>query len=178
MTTTEKTVDSPPGGYAAWAQRYRAAGWRGVLPLPEGQKWPPPMDYTGHEGADPDSNQLTAWAQSPRHQDGNLCLRLPSNVIAFDVDNHDGKPAAETIAAMEGAAGLELPDTWTSTSRADGSFHAFYRVPELVGWYGLAEQPQAIRRGCGGAPPRAPLLGGLPVDQPSQRRQAVPLVEA
>lgn len=133
VTTTEKTVDSPPGGYAAWAQRYRAAGWRGVLPLPEGQKWPPPMDYTGHEGADPDSNQLTAWAQSPRHQDGNLCLRLPSNVIAFDVDNHDGKPAAETIAAMEGAAGLELPDTWTSTSRADGSFHAFYRVPELVG---------------------------------------------
>ena len=133
MTTIEHAADSPPGGYAAWARRYLDAGWRGVLPLPEGRKMNPPSGYTGHDGADPDSNQLTAWAQSPRHQNGNLCLRLPSNVIAFDVDNHDGKPAAETIAAMERAAGVKLPDTWTSTSRADGSFHAFYRVPELAG---------------------------------------------
>ena len=133
MKTTPHTVESPPGGYAEWAQRYRDAGWRGVLPLPEGKKMNPPSGYTGHDGADPDRNQVAAWAQSPRHQDGNLCLRLPANVIAFDVDNHDGKPAAETIAEMERAAGIPLPDTWTSTSRADGSFHAFYRVPQLAG---------------------------------------------
>ncbi|MDP0398915.1 bifunctional DNA primase/polymerase [Tsukamurella strandjordii] len=118
-------------GYAAWAERYLDVGWCGVVPLPDGQKWPPPKGYTGASAPDPTSTQVAAWSQSGKYRGGNLALRLPPNVIAFDIDNHDGKPAADTISALEGAAGIALPDTWTSTSRDDGSAHWFFRVPEL-----------------------------------------------
>ncbi|ADG78054.1 Bifunctional DNA primase/polymerase OS=Tsukamurella paurometabola (strain ATCC 8368 / DSM /CCUG 35730 / CIP 100753 / JCM 10117 / KCTC 9821 / NBRC 16120/ NCIMB 702349 / NCTC 13040) OX=521096 GN=Tpau_1426 PE=4 SV=1 [Tsukamurella paurometabola] len=143
MTTSSSATVPPADGYAAWAQAYLDAGWRGVLPLPEGMKLPPPTSYTGQGTPDPDAAQIAAWARSPRFERGNLALRLPPNVIALDVDNHDGKPAAETIAALERAAGVPLPQTWTSTSRSDGSCHAFYRVSLLAGdrgWPGSLKQ--------------------------------------
>lgn len=133
MTTSSSATVPPVDGYAAWAQAYLDAGWRGVLPLPEGRKMNPPSGYTGHDGVDPSVNQIAAWVRSPKFERGNLALRLPPNVIALDVDNHDGKPAVETIAALERAAGVPLPQTWTSTSRSDGSAHWFYRVPLLAG---------------------------------------------
>lgn len=40
-------------GYGDAAQLYWDAGWRGVLPLRRGKKFPPPNGRTGHDGADP-----------------------------------------------------------------------------------------------------------------------------
>ena len=38
-------------GYADAAQAYWDKGWRGVLPLKRGAKWPPPKGFTGYNGA-------------------------------------------------------------------------------------------------------------------------------
>jgi hypothetical protein len=37
--------------FADHAIAYRAAGWVGVIPLTSGEKWPPPIGYTGEHGA-------------------------------------------------------------------------------------------------------------------------------
>ncbi|MED5803640.1 hypothetical protein VX037_21660 [Gordonia sp. Z-3] len=45
-------------GYGAAAPVYRNPGWPGVIPLPPGEKSPPPGGFTGHSGADPTDADL------------------------------------------------------------------------------------------------------------------------
>jgi len=122
----------PTKGYGNSGLAYFDAGWAGPFPLPPGQKSPPPSGYTGKAGAYPDRALVQEWcADNP---DGNLALRLHDGVIAVDVDDYYGKGGLATVAAFEKDAGCKLPDTWTSTSRSDGSAQRFYRVPEGRLW--------------------------------------------
>jgi hypothetical protein len=118
MTTT-----SP---YADAFDAYWRAGWRGILPLPHGQKTPPPEGYTGYGGLEPSYPDCAAWAEDGIH---NIALRLPPDVIGLDVDAYDDKPGGETLHRLIGVHG-PLPPTYLSTSRGDGmSGIRLYRVP-------------------------------------------------
>jgi hypothetical protein len=112
--------------YAEAFEDYWAAGWRGILPLPYGQKTPPPAGYTGHDGVDPSYADCHAMAEEGP---ANICLRLPDGVIGIDVDDYNGKNGGATLSELVAKFGA-LPPTWLSTSRADGiSGIRIYKVP-------------------------------------------------
>lgn len=123
----------------AQAALYFQAGWHGVLPLPLGEKFPPPNGYTGADGAVPEVNQIVAWSQQGP---ANLALRLPAGVIGVDVDHYGDKPGMDTLLELMTRLG-PLPATWSSTSRgADSPARVWlYRLPQadlrLTGKAGL-----------------------------------------
>ena len=120
--------------YAEAFELYRAAGWDGVLPLPARRKKNPPNGYTGRDGAWPSYADCYAWAEE--QPNGNVCLRLPENVIGIDVDNYDDKPGGDTLARWVAEYG-PLPATWRTGSRTDGvSGIRLYRVPAGLQWPG------------------------------------------
>ncbi|MFN8147950.1 MAG: bifunctional DNA primase/polymerase [Candidatus Nanopelagicales bacterium] len=123
------------GPYGDTADRYWAAGWRGIFPLKPRTKKPPPDGYTGEHGVDPSYADVHAWATG-REAAGNIGLRMPRHVIGIDVDNYGDKVGGITLAEAEERWGA-LPETWRSTSRDDGtSGIRFYRVPEGLAWPG------------------------------------------
>lgn len=122
------------GPYAAAADLYLAKGWGEVLPLPPGQKTPPPSGFTGAKNVDvrPSREDIERWKLS--NGDGNLALRMPRGVVGIDVDAYDGKAGSASLATAIDAWG-ELPPTWRVTSRSDEmSGIRFYRVPEGLAW--------------------------------------------
>lgn len=98
--------------------------WGDLLPLPVGEKFPPPSGFTGEHGRTPTDVDRAAWAGHV----GNWALRVPSGVVGLDVDHYGTKRGLDTIAAAEAELG-PLPATWTSTGRdiATGSGIRFYR---------------------------------------------------
>ena len=116
-------------GYANSVDLYWDLGWRGLIPLAAGTKWPPPIGFTGHGGADPSYPDVCEWKDSC--PDGNLGLRLGEDQIGIDVDCYDGKPGAATLAEAEKLWG-KLPPSVTSSSRDDGSGIRLYRIPSGV----------------------------------------------
>lgn len=98
--------------------------WGDLLPLPVGEKFPPPSGFTGEHGRTPTDADRAAWAGHV----GNWALRVPSGVVGLDVDHYGTKRGLDTIAAAEAELG-PLPATWTSTGRdiATGSGIRFYR---------------------------------------------------
>lgn len=120
--------------YGDAANLYYSAGWRGVLPLPPGQKYPPPHGYTGAGGKWPSGADVWAWSEDHAH--GNVGLRLPADVIGLDVDAYDDKQGENTMRAALDRWGT-LPDTYRSTSRDDGRSGIYlYRVPPGLWWPG------------------------------------------
>lgn len=118
--------------YANHAWQYFRAGWRGVLPLRPGTKWPPPTGFTGHQGEWPFPADIQAWTED--RPDGNIALRLPEDVLGIDVDAYDDKPGRATLAEAEALCG-PLPKTVMSTSRTDGtSGIRLYRTPPFPSW--------------------------------------------
>lgn len=117
---------------------YRGRGWPGVLPLHDRAgnrtKSPPPGGFTGYGAPDPTDQDIARWTD-PEHiaHNANIGLRLPETVIGLDVDAYDGKQGGRTFEECQGRLG-ELPATWTSTSRDDGSGIRFYRVPPGRAW--------------------------------------------
>lgn len=132
------------GPYVAALTAYTKARWKGILPLPSGQKWPPPDGHTGHNGTDPDGPTLVAWRN--HHPNANIALRLPRGVIGVDVDDYGSKKGAQELAQLEERYG-PLPPTWTSTSRGPGpSRIALYRCPDTLTLPGkLAPAIEAIQ---------------------------------
>lgn len=121
-------------GYADVFEAYRKAGWPSVLPLPARQKKHPPVGYTGREAKIPSYPDMYSWAEEM--PDGNVCLRLPENVIGIDVDHYDGKDGGGTLQRHIDQFG-ELPATWITGSRTDGvSGIRLYRVPVGLQWPG------------------------------------------
>lgn len=98
--------------------------WGDLLPLPVGEKFPPPSGFTGEHGRTPTDVDRAAWAGHV----GNWALRVPSGVVGLDVDHYGTKRGLDTIAAVEAELG-PLPATWTSTGRdiGTGSGIRFYR---------------------------------------------------
>lgn len=121
--------DSDSIGYAVASQVYWDRGWRGVLPLKRGSKWPPPKGFTGYDGADPSYADTLQWGEL--YPDGNVCLRLPDGVIGIDVDAYGAKTGAKAFAEAVKRWG-PLPDGPQSSSREDDltSGLRLFRVPE------------------------------------------------
>lgn len=123
------------GPFAASALDLRAAGWRGVLPLPQAAKYPPPKGYTGIDGRDPSGADVWTWIEG-REASGNVALRLPDGVVGLDVDAYDHRDGAATLTMAERRRGA-LPATWRVTSRTDGTSGVrLYRVPAGRRWVG------------------------------------------
>ncbi len=147
LTRHSKTVT----GYADVQASYIDAGWT-PLPLPRGQKMPPPKGYTGEGRAIPTARILKHWADS--QPGGNVALVMPQDVIGIDVDIYGDKHGGETFRKLLSRYS-SLPNAPYSTSRSGtehgipGGIH-FYRVPPCVKWV----------RGVG---------SGIDVIQPSHR---------
>jgi hypothetical protein len=118
-------------GYANSVDTYWQLGWRGVIPLEAGTKWPPPTGFTGYGGIDPSYPDVSEWKEEPKYHNGNLGIRLPDDLVGIDVDCYDGKPGAATLVDAENRWG-PLPTTYASTSRQDGSGIRLYRIPSGV----------------------------------------------
>lgn len=99
----------------------------GVLPLPPGQKFPPPQGFTGWHSPDADDAQVETWREVAA--DHNIGLRMPEGVIGIDIDHYGEKRGLDTIELAESKWG-RLPETWVSTSRWNDSGIRFFRVPE------------------------------------------------
>jgi hypothetical protein len=116
------------GVYARGACLYRAAGWRGVLPLPPKAKYPPPVGFTGHDGAWPTDEQIDEW--SARKADGNLSLRVDYGFMGIDTDAYPPKTGGQTLAEAE-RRWVPLPATYRSTARIEDEVSGIrvFRVP-------------------------------------------------
>ncbi len=115
-------------GYAHAAPLYWRQGWKGVLPIPPRQKWPPPDGWTGYEGKWPSFPDIQAWSDT-KPANSNLGLRLPNDVVGIDVDAYDTKTGGLTLHTAEALWG-PLPATYRSSSRVDSiSSIRFYRIP-------------------------------------------------
>ena len=129
-------------GYADACEMYWELGWRGVLPLKPGSKYPPPSGFTGAGKPEPTREQLDSWARSATYREGGLCLRLPDGVIGVDVDAYGKKTGTDTLEEAEKRWG-RLPPTVRSTSRDDGvSGIRLYKIPpgtKLAGGIKFAE---------------------------------------
>lgn len=107
---------------------YRAAGWESVLPLPAGRKTPPPEGFTGRYGRVPTEENYQDWKVRAAH--GNICVRLPDDVIGIDVDNYSRKTGEANLEQFTADNELpSLPPTWTSSARSAPSGIRWYRVP-------------------------------------------------
>lgn len=140
--------------YKLAAGLYLALGWS-PIPLPYGEKWPPPnrraeggpdaYEYTGGGGNYVTDEDVAAWC-SPKgrvrsgnlvYPPGNIAIRLPPNVLGIDVDAHDGRAGAATLSRAEAAWG-KLPPTWVSSSRPGSpkSGIRLFRIPTGLSWPG------------------------------------------
>lgn len=128
-------------GYAAAAPLYRAAGWRQVIPLPEGRKTPPPSGFTGRSRKPVTDEQVRFWSQSD--PTANTGIVIPEGVLVLDIDAEQGHQVkadgAKGISELSQELGA-LPATWSSTSHGIDSpaRHLFYKVPEGLAWKGGA----------------------------------------
>lgn len=138
-----KAVNSA-GPYARAASGYWENGWT-PIPLPVRKKYPPARGWTGatktNSGGLAPAEQISEWMAA--EGDGNICLRMPKNVIGIDVDMYGEKVGRETLRLAEEAWGA-LPKTWSTTSRSDGSGIRLFRVPEGLAWPGKLPQGGGI----------------------------------
>jgi hypothetical protein len=112
----------------AAARRWWLQGWP-PFPLPRQAKKPPPDGVTGYGGVDLTHAQLdlVVWR-------GNIGVRMPADVLGLDVDAYDGKPGAETLAALVEQLGPLPPTVISNNGRGGISGIRFYRVPVGLGW--------------------------------------------
>lgn len=149
--------------YALGALHYFEAGWS-PIPLPFKEKSPVPDNTTGSTAEYVDEAQVARWLGKKNGQlrggfkgrpeyaragnmsfpPGNIALRLPANVIGIDIDLYGGKAGADTLALAEEKWG-ELPPTWTSTSRLDGSGIRYFLVPEGLKWRDVGPGIETIK---------------------------------
>ncbi|UVK63883.1 DNA primase/polymerase [Gordonia phage LilyPad] len=117
------------------------------IPLPAGQKFPPPTGWTGRNAPAVTFEQIDEWFSEGRGTDrSNIGLHMfevflpsgepatvpdpewdgvgeqpqvPATLVGIDVDHYDDKLGGDTLRRLEKRLG-ELPPTWTSSSRSDG----------------------------------------------------------
>lgn len=121
------------GPFARAALRYYDAGWTGVLPMMRGRKAPCVSGYHGRQAPYPTRDTVIEWVNTFPH--ANLAIRLPPGLVGIDLDVYHG--GQETLDDLVGLYG-DLPDTWVSTARDDGSGIRLYRaeLPPERRWAG------------------------------------------
>lgn len=149
------------GPYGEQSRRYRKLGWQGTLPLPPGQKHPPPTHYTGSGRPHPTDTEVTQWIKTKG--DGNLALRLAEvsprvlksrmdlpaiyagnnvdgwELLGIDIDNYGDKHGYDEYRKLEKELGV-LPKTAVSTARPGiGSGTPIYLVPKGFRFMGKAD---------------------------------------
>jgi P4 family phage/plasmid primase-like protien len=136
-------------------QFYLDAGWLGPLPLPHGQKHPPPIGFNKRDSKYPKPEDFVEWATDGKAH--NICVRaagvtVEHELFGIDVDNYikGGKEykGGEQLTELEERLG-PLPLTWISSARTDGiSGIRHYRVPRGLEWRGkIADNIDPIRKG-------------------------------
>lgn len=132
--TGQNTPAGYLSGYGDACQAYADSGWSHVLPIPAGEKFPPPGGFTGYEAKKPTTKDYRQWVQErPRH---NTALYLPDGLFGIDVDHYGDKRGGDTLAELEERLGA-LPPTYVSTSRRPDdpvSGIRLYRVPKGLRW--------------------------------------------
>ncbi|TFV78377.1 hypothetical protein E4P39_03950 [Blastococcus sp. CT_GayMR19] len=116
--------------YAHAAQEYIDAGWS-PIPLPHKEKAPPPTGWTGYSGRWVTAEDAARWSAGGAH---NIAVRAGETVLGIDVDSYKDA-GAETIAEAQARLG-ELPATFRSSAREDGSGILWFRVPAGRKWKG------------------------------------------
>lgn len=115
--------------------QYIKNGWC-PIPIPAGQKQPPPLKSTGKDPALTLEQIAELWEG---RENSNVALRMQPcgdwEVISLDVDHYDKKKGADTLEALERDLG-DLPETVRSTRRGvdNPSGQRFYRVPAGFKW--------------------------------------------
>lgn len=141
--------------YRETARAYRDKYWAGALPIPYGEKHPPPTGFTGHAAPYPTADEIEQWANDSKRQ--NICLRLAGvskeyEVIGIDVDHYTSggkeKKGGDQLQALEDQLGV-LPETWISSARTDGtSGIRYYRVPRGLAFRGKIDKDiECIQKG-------------------------------
>lgn len=125
--------------YREYAPILRAAGIRNTIPIPQGQKSPPPKGFTGSEGQPVSDEQHDEWCED-RGEDG-LAFVLVDGQQAVDVDNYAkrDRPAGAAlrgIAEIEKRTGCEYPETACLYHRDDGSAKYLYQCTPGITWRG------------------------------------------
>lgn len=122
---------------------YMSKGWTAPLPLPAGDKFPPPQNTTGN--LSPIKADRIAEMWEGRSENTNLGLRLQAKgnyeVISLDVDHYENKVGETHLAEMEEQLGaLNRTQVPRSTRRGlkSPSAQFFFRVPKGFKWKSLA----------------------------------------
>lgn len=141
--------------YRETARAYRDKWWAGTLPIPYGEKHPPPTGFTGHAAPYPTGGQVKQWCEDGSRY--NICLRLAGiskeqEIIGIDVDHYASggkeKRGGDQLKALEEKLGV-LPETWISSARTDGtSGIRYYRVPRGLAFRGKIDKDiECIQKG-------------------------------
>lgn len=80
---------------------YAGTGIGHSIPLPAGEKFPPPWGYTGRNGAVPGLAERAQWSD----RTGNVGLRLNNEVVALDVDHYGDKRGRDHPREARGPSG-------------------------------------------------------------------------
>lgn len=136
--------DSEDLDLADWdvAQAYIKRGWSAPMPLPSGEKLPPPGGMTGNVPFATLEKVKGLW----KGKEGkNLGLRLQppvlgdEEIISIDVDHYGTKTGDIYLREMEAQLGsLNRDSSWRSTRRGpeNPSGQTFFRVPAGLTWSG------------------------------------------
>lgn len=125
------TRSKPEGPYSRYATEILETRIGVPLPLLVRSKRIAVSGYTGRTESSHYATvkEVIDWTHS--HGDGNIGLHLAKDVLVIDVDHHDDKAGADTIAKLEVKLG-PLPPTWETSARPEEERHGqkFYRLPE------------------------------------------------
>ena len=118
-----------------------------------------PATAHGFQDATTDPSKLSSWWSTAPY---NIGIATGGGLVVLDVDTGNGKPGAETLAALERENG-PLPTTWTATTGSGGK-HFYFSCTDPALTVGVGFAPGLDYRGAGGytvAPPSVHPSGGV-----------------
>ena len=109
------------------AQDYLTAGYH-PIPLPIGEKWPPPKGIPNDRAITPEL--VKEWLT--RKRPANIGTVVPDGVVVIDVDDTAGQETLRELEQQHGA----LPKTWITFRGNPDRYHLWFRTPSDIVWPG------------------------------------------